>query len=485
MTSPTDTDSDLVEPENKLPSTSIPDLPPRLRTAVERAGWTELTPVQKMGIPYILAGRDMMVQARTGSGKTGAFVLPLLEQIDVNLAECQAIVLAPTRELAKQVAEEAALLAGPDGPRVTAVYGGAAYGPQIEDFKKGAHIVVGTPGRILDHLIKRTLKLDDLRFFIFDEADRMLSMGFYPDMIRIRAFLPKDQLVGLMFSATFPAHVVGLARQFLTDPNFLSLSKDRVHVEDTDHVFYVVPRMDKDRALVSVIEFENPSQCIIFCNTKDQVFYVSSVLQRFGHNADQLSSDLSQDLREKVMDRFRKGKLRFLVATDVAARGIDIPEMSHVIQYEPPEELEVYIHRAGRTGRAGLRGRAVMLVDVLERREITRIGARYNIEFEELPLPDEEAMAELVSERLIIHLEAQLRDRDKLQVERMARFLPVVAELAADDDTRALLAMVLDDLYHLVQNQPPELPPIGTQVEPRPAQRRGGGRGRRRGGGRR
>jgi ATP-dependent RNA helicase DeaD len=237
--------------------------------------------------------------------------------------------------------------------------------------------------------------------------------------------------------------------------------------------------MDKDRALVSVIELENPGQCIIFCNTKDQVFYVSRVLQRFGYNADQLSSDLSQNLREKVMDRFRKGKLRLLVATDVAARGIDIPEMSHVIQYEPPEELEVYIHRAGRTGRAGLRGRAVMLVDVLERREITRIGARYNIEFEEIPLPDDEAMTVLVSERLIVHLEAQLRDRDKLQVERMERFLPVLQELAADEDTRALLAMVLDDYYHEIQNQPPELPPIGTDVQPKMADRRGGGKRRR------
>ena len=481
MTSPTDTDSDLVEPESKLPPTSIPDLPPKLRAAVDRAGWTELTPVQKMGIPYILAGRDMMVQARTGSGKTGAFILPLLERIDVNRPVCQAIVLTPTRELARQVADEASLLAGPDGPRVTAVYGGAAYGPQLDDFKKGAHIVVGTPGRILDHLIKRNLKLDNLKAFIFDEADRMLSMGFYPDMIRIREFLPKKEITGLMFSATFPVYVVSLAKQFLNKPDYLSLSKDRVHVEDTDHVFYVVPRMDKDRALVSVIEIENPSQCIIFCNTKDQVFYVSRVLQRFGYNADQLSSDLSQNLREKVMGRFRDGKLRLLVATDVAARGIDIPEMSHVIQYEPPEELEVYIHRAGRTGRAGLRGRAVMLVDVLERREITRIGARYNIEFEEILLPDDAAMAELVSERLIVHLEAQLRERDKLQVERMQRFLPVVEELAQEEDTRALLAMVLDDLYHEVQNQPPELPPIGTEIEPRMAQRRGGGR-RRRGG---
>ncbi len=469
----------VIEPEDALPPISIPELPPALQDAVRRAGWTTLTPVQERGIPYMRAGRDMMVQARTGSGKTGAFILPLIERIAIEKTECQALILVPTRELAKQVADEALKLTGEGGLNVVTVYGGTSYKPQIEGFKKGAHLVVGTPGRVLDHLIKRNLKLDHLDTLIFDEADRMLSMGFYPDMVRVRDFLPKRKINSLMFSATFPPRVRSLAHNFLKQPGFLGLSEDRVHVEDTEHIFYETPRMDKDRALIKVIEVENPDQTIIFCNTKDQVFYVTRVLQRFGFNADQLSSDLSQNVRDKVMDRFREGLLRFLVATDVAARGIDIPDLSHVIQYEPPEELELYIHRAGRTGRAGASGKAILLIDLLERRQLTRISAQYDLQFIEQILPEDEEIEALVSERLVGRLEAKLRERDRLQVERMQRFLPLVAELAGNEDGMALLAMLLDDTYHEWQHQPPELPPVGTQKEPKRQRRRGGRSGRR------
>lgn len=481
MTSTPKETTDLVEPENPLPPISISDFPDSIREAIDRAGWTELTPVQTSGIPYILARRDMMMQARTGSGKTGAFILPLIERIDVQQASCQALVLAPTRELAKQVAAEATMLAGENGPKVVTVYGGTSYGPQIQGFKDGPHIVVGTPGRILDHLIKRNLRLDRLGTLIFDEADRMLSMGFYPDMVRLQEFLPNRRINGLMFSATFPSHVIRLAQQFLHEPGFLSLSRDRVHVKDTNHLFYETPRMGKERALVKVIEVENPDRAIIFCNTKDQVFFVTRVLQRFGFNADQLSSDLTQNVREKVMKRLRDGKLRFLVATDVAARGIDVPDLSHVIQFEPPDELELYIHRAGRTGRAGLSGRAILLVDVSERRQLVRLTAKYEIEFEQCPMPDDEDIQALVAERLIGRLEASFRERDKLQIERMQRFIPLVSELASDEAGQALLAMLLDDTYHDWQHQPPELPPVGTKREPKRTQRRKDkGRGRRR-----
>jgi ATP-dependent RNA helicase DeaD len=273
-----------------------------------------------------------------------------------------------------------------------------------------------------------------------------------------------------------------MAKLFLRQPEFLSLSRDRVHVEDTEHMFYETPRMGKERALVKVIEVENPSQTIIFCNTKDQVFFVTRVLQRFGFNADQLSSDLNQKTRDKVLNRLREGKLRFLVATDVAARGIDVPDLSHVIQYEPPEELELYIHRAGRTGRAGASGKAILLVDVGERRKLTQIAAKYNIEFEELPLPDEEANETLVAERLTSHLEALLRERDKLQVERMQRFIPLVEELVKEEEGPALLAMLLDDRYHDWMHQPPELPPVGTAKKPKQSggRRRSGRKGSRR-----
>ena len=458
-----DPKSELSEPKDALPPVSLEELPEIMREAVKRAEWTELTPVQARAIPYLQRRRDLMVQARTGSGKTGAFILPILERVDINKPTCQVLVLVPTRELAQQVAADAKILAGKNGMRTVPVYGGTSYKPQIEGFKLGAHCVVGTPGRVLDHLIKRNLTLKDLNILVYDEADRMMSMGFYPDMVQIQEFLPRREINGYMFSATIPTHVIRLSQQFLIEPGFLSLSRDHVHVEDTEHIYYLTPGMDKDRSLVRIIETETPQQAIIFCNTKARVNYVTVVLQRYGYNADQISSDLSQNARDKVLKRVRDGKLRFLVATDVAARGIDIPDLSHVIQYEPPEEIEAYIHRAGRTGRAGASGTAIMLININEKSQLNRIGAHYKIEFEKKPLPQDEDVQTLVAQRLIGQLESRLRARDRLQIERMQRFIPLAKQLAEDEDGLALLAMLLDDSYHNFMYQPPELPPAESQ----------------------
>jgi ATP-dependent RNA helicase DeaD len=464
--------NELVEPEESLPPVTLEELPEVMQGAARQAGWPSLTPVQARAIPYLQAKRDLMVQARTGSGKTGAFVLPILDRVNPKKNFCQVLVLVPTRELAQQISEEAKLLAGESGIRTVAVYGGTSYKPQIEAFRKGAHLVIGTPGRVLDHLIKRNLSLKNLQILIYDEADRMMSMGFYPDMVRVQEFLPDHPINGYMFSATIPVSVMRLAKQFLNKPGFLSLSRDTVHVEDTEHVYYLTPGMDKDRSLVRIIEFETPNQAIIFCNTKSRVEYVTTVLQRFGYNADQISSDLSQNAREKVIQRLRDGKLRFLVATDVAARGIDIPDLSHVVQYEPPEDIEAYIHRAGRTGRAGATGTAIMLINASEKRQLTRISAHYKIEIEERPLPQNEDVENLVSQRLISQLEAQLRDRDRLQIERMRRFAPLAKQMAEEDNGLTLLTMLLDDTYHSWMYKPPELPPIGSKSKSRKSKRR-------------
>jgi ATP-dependent RNA helicase DeaD len=471
----------VVEPESALPEVTMTDLAEPLRQAVARAGWSELMPVQARAIPYLLAGRDLMVQSRTGSGKTGAFLLPILDRIDPKRATCQALVLAPTRELARQVAEEARTLGGGTGMRTAVVYGGVAYGPQLEAFRKGAHLVVGTPGRILDHLLKRNLSLKDLQILVFDEADRMLSMGFYPDMKAIQRHLPSRRVHSCMFSATFPAHVMRLAGEFLHQPEFLSLSRDHVHVTDVEHVYYVVPRMDKDRSLVRIIEVENPPSALIFCNTRARVHYVTAVLQRFGYDADELSSDLSQKAREKIMARTRKEALRFLVATDVAARGIDLPALSHVIIYEPPEDPELYIHRAGRTGRAGGGGVAISLVDVMEQMTLDRIAKRYGIEMQEWPLPGDEDVEAIVSERVTVLLEARLRDRDRLKIERMQRFEPLIHDLSQSEEGLALLTMLLDDHYQQTLHAPPPQPPT---AQPQ-SDSKGEGQSRRRGGRRR
>lgn len=431
----------------ELPEAHLADLPPRLQLAVTRAGWAELMPVQAKALPYLFAQQDMMIQSRTGSGKTGAYLLPLLELINSHEPTTQALVLVPTRELAHQVETEAKLLCEGTGIASIAVYGGVGYREQLQAFHTGAHLVIGTPGRILDHLMRRSLSLDHLKFLIFDEADRMLSMGFYPDMRRVQSYLPKHKVSTFMFSATFPPQVIRLANQFLRQPGFLNLSSDHIHVTETEHVYYNVPGMDKDRSLVRILEIENPPSALIFCNTKVRVSYVATVLKRFGFDADELTSDLSQNNRERVLERIRQGKLRFLVATDVAARGIDLPDLSHVIQYEPPEDPEAYIHRAGRTGRAGGSGTAISLVNISEQANLLRIGKQFGIPFLEMPLPSDEDVEKVVSERIITLLEAHMHTRDRVENERSQRFINLARQLSTDEDENALLAMLLDDFY--------------------------------------
>lgn len=434
-------DDDVLQPCN------LEELPEVYRHALRRANWPNLMPVQARSIPYVRAGRNMMIQSRTGSGKTGAFILPMLELLDPAQPVCQAMVMVPTRELAKQVAGEAQVLLGDTGIRTVEVYGGVGYHQQLEGFQSGAHLVVGTPGRILDHLLRGNLRLESLKLLIFDEADRMLSMGFYPDMREMQRYLPRTLMQGYMFSATYPPRVRSLALQFLRNPGFLSLSSDNLLVAETEHRYTIVPEADRDRALVRIIESENPVSALIFCNTKDKVHYVATVLQRFGYDAAELSADVSQKDREKVMARVKRGALRFLVATDVAERGIDIQELSHVIQYELPDDPETYVHRSGRTGRAGASGVVITLVTQLERRHLMSLSKRFSVTMIERALPSDNDVREIVAERATTLLESKFRSRDRLQIERMLRFYPLVRQLAASDEGLPLIAMLLDDYY--------------------------------------
>lgn len=457
------------EPEDALPPLAIADLAPPLQEACARAGWPSLMPVQARSLPYLLEGRDLMVQSRTGSGKTGGFLLPLLQRLDPNLAAVQALVLVPTRELALQVEHEARVLFEGTGVGVAAVYGGVGYGKQNDALRAGVQLVVGTPGRVLDHLLRRTFTLDALRALTFDEADRMLSIGFYPDMKEIQRYLPKRRIPTCLFSATYPPHVLNLAGEFLRDPQMLSLSHSQVHVAQTQHLYCEAKPMEKDRVLIRILETENPSSAIIFCNTKANVHYVTAVLQGFGYNADELSADLSQSKREQVLAKLRNNQVRFLVATDVAARGIDIPALSHVILYEPPEDRESYIHRAGRTGRAGSVGVVISLVDIIQKLELQRIAKHYSIDIQHRPVPDDAAFAQVVGARLTALLEARYRALTGLERERLQRFVPLVRTLAAEDEEGQLLAMLLDGFYqatlHVIPPQPAA--PREERSEPR------------------
>lgn len=464
------------------PKMTFEELPERLLQACERTGWDRLMPVQEQALPFLLNDNDVMVQARTGSGKTGAFVLPLLEKLDPQIKQCQALVMVPTRELAQQVAQEARTLAGEEGINVVAVYGGVGYKQQLDAFRDGAQLVVGTPGRILDHLVRRSLMLDDLKVLIFDEADRMLSVGFYPDMVEVKRYLPERIDGSYMFSATFPQSVLRLAKEFMHEPDFLSLSSDETNVSAIAHQFVEVQAMGKERKLIKLIELENPSSALIFSNTKRNVEFTAALLNQFGLDAEGLTSDLSQNKREQLMARIKEGKLRFLVATDVAARGIDIPELSHVFMMEPPEDPESYVHRAGRTGRAGASGTAITLVDVIQKMELERIATRFKITFEEIKDPTEEDVAAIIEERLTALLEKKYRKLTPIQRERASRFLPLVEKYAENEDSMGLLAMLLDEIYqHTLHGKPAEpeerkeAPARSGQSKQAPSKRRSNG----------
>ncbi len=417
-------------------------------------------PVQSQTVPYILEGRDLIVQSRTGSGKTGAFLLPLLEKLDASEKTTQALVLCPTRELASQIhAEFERMNAGlSDDERLNAipVYGGVGYGPQVEAFEKGAQLVVGTPGRVLDHLSRGTLRLDNLRTIILDEADEMLSMGFFPDMIRVRRFLPK-QRDSYMFSATMPYQVQRIGQEFLTDPVFIATAGGAIHVDRMTHRAYQVQPMDKDRTLAALIEWENPTAAIIFANTRREVEYLANFLNNYGYDAAGISSDLTQKAREKTMKRLRDGELRFLVATDVAARGIDVEDLSHVFQYDIPQDREYYVHRSGRTARAGKAGVSIAIVTASDAPTLREIARKYDIPLEEREMPTDAEMASRVGQRLTNLLEDRMRDRSNMERERQARFIAVAKQLVEEGEPE-VLAMLLDEAYQASLNRAPAGP---------------------------
>lgn len=419
---------------------------PRLFQAISSRGWKEAMPVQAGVAPYLLKGIDTIVQSRTGSGKTAAFLLPICEKLIGSGQTTQALILVPTRELAQQVFTELKSLTADIEVDGVAIYGGASYRPQFEALKNGVRIVIGTPGRILDHLTRGSLNLKHLKYLIFDEADEMLSMGFYKDMVRIGEFLPKRRTTA-MFSATMPESVKRLAQRFLQDQEFLCFSGDSTHVSNMDHLYYVVDPMQKDRSLMRIIEVEDPENGIIFCNTRNEVEYVAALLKRFGYDADQISGDLSQNAREAVMAKLKKKDLRFLVATDVAARGIDISNLEYVFIYDMHKDTDQYIHRAGRTARAGNRGISISLVNQLEAIDLKKFANRTGINLEERKVPSEEQVQNRLCEKLSARLESELRDFTTAQKERSKRYRGVLNDINASENAEEIMLMLLDN-YH-------------------------------------
>ena len=364
-------------------------LRPDVLRALTDMGFSEPMEVQLKTIPLVREGRDILVQSRTGSGKTAAFAIPFADWLaDPSVLSPQALVLLPTRELALQVAAETARVCATSPVSVVPVYGGSPMGRQIEQLRAGAHIVCGTPGRVLDHIRRGTLQLDKIKCAVLDECDEMLSMGFQEDIEAILSETPPTRQT-LLFSATIPEGIQRLSRRFMRSPETLKLSADFIGVHEIRHTYYSIPGGHREADLVRILAFEEPKRAVIFCNTREETGRVADHLQRQGMNAAPISSDLSQSEREDVMSRMRAGNIRFLVATDVAARGIDIENLPCVINYTFPESPEIYIHRTGRTGRAGRSGHAISLIGPTEVGSFYYLKLLYKIKPEERSLPSE------------------------------------------------------------------------------------------------
>ena len=408
---------------------------------LEKSGFSTPTPIQAQAIPHLLSGRDVVGQAQTGTGKTAAFSLPLLEQINVNNNAVQALILTPTRELALQVSQ--AIRGFNDNRQLYTlpVYGGQSIDRQIQRLKRGVHIVVGTPGRVLDLLDRQVLKLDQLALLVLDEADEMLNMGFIQDVENILSKAPAERQTAF-FSATMEPSIRELATKFLRSPVTVTVEQSKAAPARINQVAYVVPRgWNKARALQPILEMEDPESAIIFVRTRRTAAELTRQLQAAGHSVDEYHGDLSQSQRERLLLRFRQRQIRWVVATDIAARGLHVEDLTHVINYELPDNVESYVHRIGRTGRAGKEGTAISIIHPLDKPQLRRIERHVGQRLEMGKIPTRAQIAARHLEKL------QDQVREAIVGERMASFLPIVSQLSEEYDIRTIAAAALQMAY--------------------------------------
>jgi ATP-dependent RNA helicase DeaD len=350
--------------------------------ALERAGYHTPTPIQNAFVPKALEGVDVIGQAQTGTGKTAAFLLPFLNTCPEKAGAPLGLVLAPTRELVVQVSNEAAKLAPFEGFRTLPIYGGQGFRQQVAQLKRGCHLVVGTPGRVIDHLGRGTLNFDQVRYVVLDEADRMLDIGFRPDIEKILRRCPRERQT-LLLSATVPSSVHRLAQRYMVNPVHVNVVPERVTLDAIRQSYITVDEDRKFETLVRLLERENPRQCIIFCERKRWAERLYFQLRHKRQRTAVIHGDLPQELRNRIMLGFRQGKITHLVATDVVGRGIDVRSISHIINYDMPEDPENYVHRIGRTGRIGADGIAISLVTPEQGKQLTQIEAFINRQIDE------------------------------------------------------------------------------------------------------
>ena len=448
-------------PPPPAPTFDALPLSPDVRAAIDALGYVNPTPVQLAVFEPATRGKSLVVQARTGTGKTAAFGLPIIDVlVHKNQANVQALILTPTRELALQVSRELEQLGKIRGTKIVAIYGGAPMGKQIEALEGGAQVVVGTPGRVLDHCRRGTLDTKNIRILVLDEADEMLSMGFAKELNAIIDHLPPGDRQGLYFSATLPPDVERLANKHLKNPEYVTLSSDQVGALQLTHYVYLVRDSDKRQAILSIIEAEDPQSAVVFCNTKDETERVAELLKSRGYDADWLNGDLEQKERERVMSATREGKLRFLVATDVAARGIDISHLTHVINADFPESAEQYVHRTGRTGRAGRTGTAISVVGPKDVGHLYMLRLTYKIRPIERMLPTKGELKTRAEADIVTFLADAYAGRTA-----DAMHLAVARRLFTHEQAESIVAGLLAD--HLGANAAPD--PIQDAADARRA----------------
>jgi ATP-dependent RNA helicase DeaD len=393
------------------------NLRPELEQAITALGYSEPTPIQAGIIPLMLTGTDVIGQAQTGTGKTAAFALPILNNLKPSRRLPQALILAPTRELALQVSEAFNELGKFCNVRVLAVYGGAPYNRQIMALQRGVDVVVGTPGRLIDLMERKSLDLHQVHTVVLDEADEMLSMGFIEDIETILATTPEERQTAL-FSATLPSAIRRLAEKYMRDPQPVTIQREQVTVAATEQRYYLVNEKDKTAALTRLFEIENITSALIFVRTRLGTGDLAGELTKRGFPSEAINGDLNQEARERTLNRFRQGQVRVLVATDVAARGLDIDNISHVFNYDLPDEAaEIYVHRIGRTGRAGKTGIAISLVTPREKRRLREIESFTRQKLTRCEVPTLEQIQERRQEELLSQVQLWLQ-RGRCKQER-------------------------------------------------------------------
>ncbi|HYC47218.1 MAG TPA: DEAD/DEAH box helicase [Burkholderiales bacterium] len=443
---------------------------PVMRVLAE-LGYEEPTPIQVHAIPALMGGRDVLGSAATGTGKTAAFALPLVERLDVKARGVSALVMTPTRELAMQVAEAVHRYGRHRNVTVLPVYGGQPIQRQLFALKRGVHVVVGTPGRLLDHIRRGSLDLSSVRYVVLDEADEMLDMGFIEDIEVILSAVPEERQTAL-FSATFPPRVNELVRRHLNEPERITIKAEVRKTPRVRQVAYVVPRPHKLEALGRILDLESPASAIIFCRTRTEVDELTEAMASHGYSPEALHGGFVQAQRDRVMKRFREGAADLLIATDVAARGLDIQHVSHVINYDIPESPDVYVHRIGRTGRAGREGTAITLVQPREHRLLKAIEKVVKQRIEPGRIP---TIADVRARRIATLTEAL---RETLVANDFDAYRVAIQSLAEEHDPldiAAAAAKLAAEATHGEESavqHPEEKVPAGSPERERPSQQR-------------